>query len=116
MFKSIVRPVRVSRFSKTVNFPQNNSSSIPANRQGFNFAKAPGRRCFVQPPTSSRTKAAALVVISKMEQTQRNPRTRDLIAHARARANPNPGRDGPLLDSSFLGAAKRGSARVVRAL
>src|SRR6266550_6102411 len=110
----MVRPERVCRFSKTVNFPQNNSSSIPANRQGFNFAKPPGRRCFVQPPTSTRTKAV-LVVISKMEQTQRNPRTRDLIVHARARANPNPGRDRPLLDSSFLGAAKRGSARVVRA-
>src|SRR2546430_17026567 len=89
----MVRPERVCRFSKTVNFPQNNSSSIPANRQGFNFAKPPGRRCFVQPPTSTRTKAV-LVVISKMEQTQRNPRTRDLIVHARARANPNPGRDG----------------------
>ena len=53
MFKSIVRPVRVSRFSKTVSLPQNNSSSIPANRHGFNFDKPPGRRCLAQPLASS---------------------------------------------------------------
>src|SRR5206468_12802501 len=105
----MVRPERVSRFSKTVNFPQNNSSSIPANRQGFNFVKPPGRRCFVQPPTSTRTKAA-LVVISKKEQTQRNPCTRDLIAHARARANLNPSRNGPLPDSAASQAQRNGEA------
>src|SRR6266545_3001528 len=89
MFKSIFRPVRVSRFSKTVSFPQNNSSSIPANRHGFNFDKPPGSRCLAQPPASSRSRTTP-AVISGIEQTQRSPRTVDLIAHARGRANSNP--------------------------
>jgi hypothetical protein len=32
----------------------------------------------------------ALVATNKTEQSQRNSRTRDVIAHARARANTNP--------------------------
>jgi hypothetical protein len=84
MFRSIVRPVRVSRFSKTVSFPQNNSSSIPANRHGFNFDKPPGSRRFAQPPRSNRNKATP-VVSSKTEQTLRSPRTRDVIVRASSR-------------------------------
>jgi hypothetical protein len=78
--------VRVSRFSKTVSFPQNNSSSIPSNRHGFNFAKPPGSLCLAQPPksTSSRT---APVVITKTEHG--SPRTQELIGGAQGRANPN---------------------------
>jgi hypothetical protein len=88
MFRSIVRPVRVSRFSKTVSLPQSNSSSIPPNRHGFNFDRPPDGRCLAQPPTSIRSRTKP-VVVSRTEQTQRSPRTRDLIAHARGRANVN---------------------------
>ena len=89
MFKSIVRPLRVSRFSKTVSFPQSNSSLIPGNRQGFNFDKPRVGRCFVQPLTSHRSRTA-LIVIRETEQTYRSPRTDELIASSRARANSNP--------------------------
>src|SRR6266481_6802195 len=89
MFRSIVRPLRVSRFSKTVSFPQNNSSSIPSNRHGFNFDKPPGSRCLAQPTMAvrrNRTPAA----ISGTEQTQRSWRTRDFIACPRGGAISNP--------------------------
>src|SRR5436190_21690519 len=84
MFKSIVRPVRVSRFSKTVSFPQSNSSPTPGNRHGFNFDNPPNGRCLAQPPTSSKSRTTP-VAIEKPEQTQRSPRTRDLIAGTRSR-------------------------------
>src|ERR1043166_5070785 len=86
MFRSIVRPVRVSRFSKTVSLPQNNSSPIPSNRHGCSFDRPPGSRCLLQPPKSTRSKTAP-AVISKTEQTQQSPRTGDLIASAQGRAN-----------------------------
>src|SRR4029453_3536009 len=89
MFRSIVRPVRASRFSKTVNFPQNNSSSIPAKRHGFNFDKPPGRGCLAQPAAFS-TSRTEPNVSSKIEQRQRGPRTRDVIACFQGRANPIP--------------------------
>src|SRR5262245_6233243 len=41
MFRSIVRPVRVLRFSKTVSFPQSSSSFIPGNRHECSLARAP---------------------------------------------------------------------------
>src|ERR1051325_6984381 len=37
--RSIVRPLRVCRFSNTVNFPQSTFSSVPGQLHDFSFAK-----------------------------------------------------------------------------
>ena len=89
MFRSIVRPVRVFRFSKTASFPQSSSSSIPANRHGFSFEDRQVNHVLAQ-PLASRTNRTAPVVISKTEQTQRSPRTREPIVCVSLRANSIP--------------------------
>src|SRR5512132_4417316 len=81
MFKSILRPVRVSRFSKTVRLPQNNSSPTPSSRHGFNFDTPPGSRCLAQPPAWIRRNTTP-VVTNNTEQTQRSLRT--LLANSRS--------------------------------
>jgi hypothetical protein len=89
MFKSIVRPLRVWRFSKTVSLPQSNSSLTPSTRQRFNFDKPPDARCLAQPPAWSK-RSAAPPAISEAEQTQRTPLTRDFSVRTRDCANAKP--------------------------
>ena len=75
-FKSIVRPDRVSRFSKTVSFPHKSSSSMPGSLHGFNgpevvsrFAELAG--LWQAAPQNAKKKSAPASALSLAEQKER---------------------------------------------